>query len=97
MQSFKHWFKFGWMNQTKIISEALDEAANALGGKAELLQVLDVSPQAYSQWRTGAMKVSTLRAVQIEQLTGVSRSRLRPYDWEKQWPEIVKRESARAV
>lgn len=48
------------------------------GRQADLARELGVSPQAVSQWVKGQRPVPPRLALQIEQLTGVSRHCLRP-------------------
>lgn len=55
-------------------SEALRCAIKAAGGLAGLAKPLGISEQAVSQWD----EVPPLRVLAVEQITGVSRSVLRP-------------------
>ena len=54
--------------------KALREALNRIGGQRAMARALGIAHQAVSKWR----KVPVLRALEVERLTGVSRSDLRP-------------------
>lgn len=58
---------------------ALTKAIAAVGGVAALARGLEIAPQAVSQWR----RVPADRAGDVERLTKVPRSELRPDLWEE--------------
>jgi DNA-binding transcriptional regulator YdaS (Cro superfamily) len=53
---------------------ALDKALKLAGGRAKLAASLGIAPQAISQWRD----IPVRRVLDIEALTGIPRSTLRP-------------------
>ena len=55
-------------------STALLEAIRVAGSVTKLAALIDVAPQAISQWN----RVPATRALEIERVTGVSRHKLRP-------------------
>jgi DNA-binding transcriptional regulator YdaS (Cro superfamily) len=57
-----------------IAAQALEEALQKAGGPAELARKLNITVQAVSQWK----KCPTLRVLEVERLTGVSRHDLSP-------------------
>lgn len=74
---------------------ALDEAIERAGGKTSLMRKLNElghdikSHNTITQWReAGAAPSKYCRG--IEELTGVSRSRLRS-DWQLYWPELAEK------
>lgn len=65
----------------------VDRASDAVGGAVRLAALLEVSPQAISNWKERGVPIE--RCVAIERLTNVSRRDLRPDDWEDIWPELA--------
>ena len=65
----------------------VERAADAVGGAAKLAALLDVSPQAISNWKERGVPID--RCVAIERVTGgaVTRKDLRA-DWQEIWPEL---------
>lgn len=61
---------------TTFDMDALDRAITAAGSGAELARHLGVSRAAISYWRR--KQVPSLRVLEVERLTGVSRQELRP-------------------
>jgi DNA-binding transcriptional regulator YdaS (Cro superfamily) len=57
------------------MSNPVDLAANALGSRRKLAEVLGVTPQAISKWRK---RIPAERVLDVERATGVDRSKLRP-------------------
>jgi len=53
---------------------SLHRAIEAAGGLAKIAAALDVTVQAVSQWN----EVPPLRVLEVERISGVSRSELRP-------------------
>lgn len=64
--------------------KAIDRAIKAAGGLQGLAEKCGVRYQAIQKWRSG--KVPAERVLQVERMTGISRSSLRP--------DIYPRESA---
>lgn len=67
-------------------TEAIEEAAKIVGGKAVLARLLKVRPPTVSQWCSGRRPVPAARAARIEELAGgkVSRSELCPdFPWQQ--------------
>lgn len=64
----------------------VDRASDAVGGAVRLAALLEVSPQAISNWKERGVPIE--RCVAIERLTHVSRRDLRPNDWKDIWPEL---------
>lgn len=62
------------MNQARKRDEALEAAFRAAGGAAALAVKLGISKQAVSDW----LKCPHRRVLQVEALTGVPRTELRP-------------------
>lgn len=65
-------------------AEAMEKAAQAVGSKAELARLLEVSAPTVSQWCSGARPIPAARAAHIEKLSGgqVSRADLCPgFPW----------------
>lgn len=58
----------------RITNPALQRAIKAVGTAYKLAELLDISPQALSQWE----EVPPLRVLQVEKHTGVPRYELRP-------------------
>lgn len=52
-------------------------ACDAVGGQAKLAGLIKVTPQAVSHW-VAAGKVPAIRVLEIERVSGVARSDLRP-------------------
>ncbi len=50
-------------------TEAMEEAARIVGGKAALATLLDISAPTVSQWCSGSRPVPAERALQIETAT----------------------------
>ena len=67
----------------------LEESGKANG----LAKAIGVSPVMISLWKTGARPVPIERCPDIERATegAVSRRDLRPDDWDRIWPELVKK------
>lgn len=63
-------YTLGMPNEDKALREAL----NRIGGQRAMARALGIAHQAVSKWQ----KVPVLRVLEIERLTGVSRSALRP-------------------
>lgn len=59
---------------TSAPPSALDEAIKNVGSSRALAAAIGVTPQALSQWD----KVPPLRVLDVERVSGVHRSRLRP-------------------
>jgi DNA-binding transcriptional regulator YdaS (Cro superfamily) len=53
---------------------ALDRAVRLVGGQAKFARLIGVTAQAVSQWD----EVPPLRVIEVERISGVSRSELRP-------------------
>ena len=62
---------------SETVLEALTEAKKIAGSGAALARMLDVSPQAVTNW-TARREVPAKQAKRIEELTGVGRERLAP-------------------
>jgi len=72
---------------------AIERAGDAVGGASKLAELLGVSAQVVSNWKSrGAVPFD--RCVGIERLTGVRRWDLRPDDWMLMWPELIGAEGA---
>lgn len=63
---------------------------------ADLARTLGVSPVLVSQWRKGSRPIPIERCTQIEAATGgnVTRQDMRPDDWARIWPELIKASAA---
>jgi len=66
------------------------------GAAAELARHLQISSSFLSQLASGAAPISPERCVLLERFTrsAVMRWDLRPDDWHRIWPELVKRKDA---
>lgn len=75
----------------------LDEAPRGTAGT--IAKSLDVSPVMVTQWANGVKEVPAERCAPIEEATGraVMRWDLRPDDWHKIWPELVRAKGAPKV
>lgn len=80
-----------------IVREALHEACEHVGSAKKLAELLGISPAMVSAWTSDDPEryrpVAADRCVAIEELTGVSRKRLRPADWRRFWHDHVKSSS----
>ena len=56
---------------------AIQRAARIAGGQTALARALGVTPQAVQQW-VEANRMSYLKVIEVERLTGVLRHELRP-------------------
>lgn len=56
---------------------AIQRAARVAGGQTALARALGVTPQAVQQW-VEANRMSYLKVIDVERLTGVPRHELRP-------------------
>jgi DNA-binding transcriptional regulator YdaS (Cro superfamily) len=56
------------------LDPGLRAAVKAVGSMTELAELIDIAPQAISQWDV----IPIQRVLEIERLTGVDRERLRP-------------------
>ena len=67
----------------------IDQAADLLGGRAAMADLLGVTPAALGNWKARSVPIE--HCPEIDRLTGgvVSRKVLRPNDWWRIWPEIV--------
>lgn len=54
----------------------IEEAAECIGGQKELAEALGVSPQAVAKWKKS--RIPAERVLDIERVTSISKSRLRP-------------------
>ncbi|MCY1379898.1 putative antitoxin of bacterial toxin-antitoxin system, YdaS/YdaT [compost metagenome] len=73
-------------------AEAVLEAAQIVGCKAELARLVGVSAPTVSQWCSGERPIPPARAVQIERLTRgqILRSQLTPtFPWETPSPKAA--------
>ncbi|PXW40604.1 DNA-binding transcriptional regulator YdaS (Cro superfamily) [Erwinia sp. AG740] len=61
------------------------------GGAKKLAAALGISRSHLSQMASKRCPISPQRCVEIEQATqgNVGRRDLRPYDWNKIWPELI--------
>ncbi len=75
----------------------MKQACAAPYSAAALAKDLRVGASAVAQWKNGERPVPPERCVQIEQLRGVPRWDLRPHDWYRIWPELIRREGAPLV
>lgn len=73
----------------------VERAADAVGDAATLAALLEVSPQAISNWKARGVPIE--RCVMVEKLTGVQRWDLRPDDWHLIWPELIGADGAPTV
>lgn len=64
-------------------SAALLKAIKEVGSVTRLAELLDVRPQAISQWS----KVPAMRVLLVERITGVSRHELRPDLYPRELPK----------
>lgn len=73
---------------TKTIT-AIQKASEIVGGKSALARLVGVRPPTVQQWANGSRPVAPDRCIDIERVTGgaVTRSDLRPDDWQRIWPE----------
>jgi DNA-binding transcriptional regulator YdaS (Cro superfamily) len=62
-----------------ILKDGVRLAIKAAGSATELADLLHIRPQAVVQWR----RVPKLRALEIEELLGVPRFKMRPDLWRK--------------
>lgn len=78
---------------------AIQQAADMVGGVGALARALNVSYQAVRFWINGERLIEPLRCVQVEHLTrgAVTRMDLRPDDWFELWPELAAMHPKRAA
>lgn len=69
--------------------KALDEAIEIAGGVNKLASALGVAQNVVSMWRKRGTLIGTGDCAQIEMLFGIPRERMRPDDWERNWPELA--------
>ncbi|WP_175209094.1 transcriptional regulator [Achromobacter anxifer] len=71
---------------------ALAEAIELAGSKAALARMIDALPQQIGNWLTRDKEIDPVYCARIEASLGgrVSRSQLRPDDWETVWPELAR-------
>ena len=60
------------------MNEGVTNAIQSIGSQKSLAQMLSVSQQVVSHWRTGKQKPSAHNALKIEKLTGIPREQIRP-------------------
>lgn len=75
--------------------DALQQAADAVGGLSRLAEMVGVSPSTPFMWRT-RKRIPAEYCAAIENVTAgvVTRRDLRPDDWQRIWPELVENEHA---
>ena len=75
-----------------MLMNAIHKAIKTLGSQAHLAEALGVRQPTISEWAKGDRPIPIERCVQIEQATkgAVTRQDLRPDDWPRIWPELVK-------
>lgn len=56
---------------------SIEKACEAVGGKGKLAGLIKVTPQAVSHW-VAAGKIPAERVLEVERVSGVPRSQLRP-------------------
>ena len=86
------------MPYAKAMPNAIQSAADHLGGQAALARAIGVAPPTVNQWIKGKRPVPVEQCLAIEQATSgkVTRRDLRPNDWLTIWPELERRKTARA-
>lgn len=61
--------------------DGLTEATKIAGSARKLAAALKINAQAISQWQKPGRLIPPKRAIEIERITGVNRSKLRPDLW----------------
>lgn len=67
----------------------IDKAASAVGGRAELARILNVSPAAIGNWKFRGVPIEHCPAIERATARAVCRQDLRPTDWQGIWPELA--------
>jgi len=62
------------IERAAVIQECIDSMNERNGNLTALAEKLEITAQAISQWK----RIPAHRVIQIEAITGISRSRLRP-------------------
>ena len=62
-------------------TSSIEQAIEKAGGRGTVAKALGVTPEAVRQWISSSLPAK--RAVQLEGISGVHRSELRPDLWEK--------------
>jgi DNA-binding transcriptional regulator YdaS (Cro superfamily) len=65
---------------------SIQAAIERVGTAKALADLIGVSPQVVSNWKTRGVPPEQCKA--IEAATGVTVKDLRPEDWRKYWPEL---------
>lgn len=71
--------------------DALQKAADAVGGLSKLAEMVGVSPSTPFMWRTRKrIPAEYCAAIETATAGAVTRRDLRPDDWAAIWPELAK-------
>lgn len=72
---------------------AILRAIKVVGTQAQMAEILGIKQPTVSEWAKGVRPVPAYRCVQIEQATkgAVTRKDLRPDDWQRIWPELIRK------
>lgn len=64
--------------------DGLKEAISVAGSSHKLARSLGISAQAIWEWKKPGREIPPPRVIEIERITGVSRSKLRPDLWPRE-------------
>ena len=81
----------------EIQKSPMGVACDIVGSQAEMARILDLSPAMVNQMVKRARPVPAEHCKSVERFTNglISVQMLRPDDWKKIWPELVKRKQAK--
>ena len=71
------------------LPHAVDQAAQVVGSRAKLADLLGVSVAAIGNWKFRGIPIEYCASIEIATDGVVTRRNLRPKDWQKIWPELT--------
>ena len=78
------------------MKELIERASKAVGSQSKLAEVLGVTQQNISYWKTSGIPIEYCTAVEVATKGVVTRKDMRPKTWPKYWPELAQTPAVRA-